>query len=132
MANFKAVLYSLLFIWTLLSCCNAKKAFNPHLRIGSRPYADYLLDRAVIQKEGDEFFEKVTETYRFSGGYATNITYIQALNQNTKKGKGGHAHVVNGGIGRSNVTLQFTSDEGRPINFVVEVYGTVKRNRHHG
>lgn len=52
-----------------------------------------------------------------------NITRIRALDLNVN-GTGGYASIVQGGIGKKNVTLRLRSSaQGRGYNFYVDIFG---------
>nr|BAN20493.1 unknown secreted protein [Riptortus pedestris] len=50
------------------------------------------------------------------------ITYIEALDMD-KDGTGGYARLKEGGIGQYEVTLGLVSQRGKPIDFIVRIYG---------
>lgn len=67
----------------------------------------------------------VTEDVVFPLPEETNnatISYISALDK-SKKGKGAHVRVYNGGIGQKNVTLRLQAQPWGKIYFIIQIYG---------
>lgn len=116
-----ALLTFALFLFTVSS------ASSNDLEIGIRdPKFDRLWTKEpVVKKKIPVLPVTVEETRTFTvpGNYV--ITQIRALDQKGN-GHGAHAVLVAGGPNSSFVTLEFKSQRGHSIDFLVEVYAKLK------
>jgi Transcription activator MBF2 len=91
---------------------------------GSVTQYDVLLYREIIKKSSS--FLKVVSMdvtypmpYHFSN---RTITAIRLTNQ-MPEGKEGHAQIVSGGVGFTNVSIHFKSQRNKGFNFIMEIFG---------
>ena len=122
MAGSKVPLFTILLVASFAVAVFCAKSH--HLEVGGRPFADHLLAKEHIFKSS-KILRVITDTWTYSGGPYTNITFIKALDQKDN-GDGAHAAIINGGIGRNTVTLKFKSERNHGIDFMVEIYGITK------
>lgn len=82
---------------------------------------DYLLNRQYIQSI--PFHNKsITKTVRYprTGTRRETIHFISATDQN---GKGASLNILSGGVNCQFVQLDFTSQRGSGLNYLLEVWG---------
>lgn len=103
---------------------NSTSSYNNTLVVGFKRQSDILLEQKRISEPAKRNralnFEK-----NFRVGPRHSITLVVAEDQSTN-GTASEAKIVKGGPGSNNVTLKFTSQKGRGVDFLVTLYG--KRN----
>ncbi|XP_014213544.1 probable salivary secreted peptide [Copidosoma floridanum] len=91
------------------------------LRAGARRPGDHLICSFKVNVRA-RLGAAVSEIRRCSvPKYNQNITHVSAVDLG-KAGRGGYAHINDGGVGKKNVTLFLWSQKSQPLNFTVEVY----------
>ena len=112
----------LLFVLLATAVAVTLAAPNPkNVIVGNRVPGDFLAGRDFVKKES-KFMQVVKETKTFSVAGTGKITELRLLDQD-KKGHGAAATIQAGGPGSSYVTVQFKSERGHGISFIVELYG---------
>lgn len=93
---------------------------------GMRQHNDRLLNRHFANKSSS-FLRVVTLDVYYPNKNIVNstrsvINQIQVIDQ-MKKGKGGYASLMRGGVGFNNTAIHLKSQRGEGINFIVDIYG---------
>ncbi|KAM8714180.1 hypothetical protein ACLKA7_014337 [Drosophila subpalustris] len=89
---------------------------------GARQFRDTHLERIIIN-EKSRFMRVVTRDYTFKQQkFYRKITQIVITDQN-KDGKGGYAHLKEGGPGTTFAHIHFKSQRNNGLSFIVDIYG---------
>lgn len=91
------------------------------LIVGSRVAGDRLIEFKTVRVPS-KILQIVSAKQTFSGDRFSRFTEIRLLDQN-KKGNGATAKILGGGPGSSFVIVDFKSQRGHSIDFLVEIYG---------
>ncbi|OXU19029.1 hypothetical protein TSAR_008851, partial [Trichomalopsis sarcophagae] len=103
-----SVLQQLLYAFTIE--CNTDSVMD---------YGNAINNNNKLQEKRARTSLKEKRTFSTDG--TAKITLIKALDQKTN-GNGAYVSLINGGPGQTFVTLEFKSQKGHGINFVVELY----------
>ena len=88
---------------------------------GDRVYGDTILYSQDVKKEYS-LLGTVSHTFHYTCKEGEEITRFDATD-NWADGTGGYAKLVRGGVGKSEVTVEVTSQAFRGFNFSFKVYG---------
>ncbi|XP_016842183.1 probable salivary secreted peptide [Nasonia vitripennis] len=121
MKNFMLLVLCAAVIFAVSERCAAQQnSTSHHFLVGARPFADKLFRREQV-KVNSLLWTSLKERRTFSTDGTAKITLIKALDQKTN-GNGAYVSLINGGPGQTFVTLEFKSQKGHGIDFVVELY----------
>uniref|UniRef100_A0AB38ZED4 Heteropteran venom family 3 protein 3 n=1 Tax=Ectomocoris sp. TaxID=3104572 RepID=A0AB38ZED4_9HEMI len=96
-----------------------------NLIVGHRGYNDLLLFSRIVNNHSKFPWSKVSEDIKYpitKSGRKFMITEITAIDL-IGYDQGGYASITKGGVGRSNVTIHFTSQRGKSYKFNVSIFG---------
>ncbi|XP_034477904.1 probable salivary secreted peptide [Drosophila innubila] len=112
-----------LVIFSLLALGRGEDIKRSHsVTWGARVFRDTHLERVIIN-EKSKFLRVVTRDYTFKQQtFYRKITQIVITDQN-KNGKGGYAHLKQGGPGATFAHIHFKSQRNNGISFIVDIYG---------